>query len=169
MRPFERMNVFGRGAEVRIVTHDAVVAASPTDVWNLITDITRIDEWWPRATGGEIIEGEAVGRRQRVLMDWGRQTGMIEQVVTQWNRPRTYGWHVTKEVSTTKGELPPLADIQVVIEIIPQGPISLVRITGDYKPAGLARIPALRQMGRHAKIAYKRALKQLEVALLNRH
>jgi hypothetical protein len=161
------MNLFGRGAEARTVTHDAQIAASPSEVWNLVTDVTRINHWWPRATGGEVIDGEGVGRRQRVLIDWGRQTGMIEQTVVQWDSPRTYAWHVTKE-STSKGELPPLADVQIVVEIRPRGAISLVRITGEYRPAGVGRIPALRQMTKHAKAVYKRALSQLEVALLSR-
>lgn len=161
------MNMFGRGTDVRVVTHDAQVAASPTDVWNLITDIERIGAWWPRATAGEIIEGDGVGRRQRVVVDWGRQSGLIEQKVTQWDRPRTYGWRVTKETSTAKGDLPPLADVQILVEIIPRGAISLVRITGELRPAGVGRIPALRQIARHAKIAYKHALKRLEAALVS--
>jgi uncharacterized protein YndB with AHSA1/START domain len=167
VRPYERMSPFGRGAEVRVVTHEAQVAASPNEVWNLVTDVTRIAEWWPRATGGEIIEGEETGRRQRVLVDWGRQTGMIEQTVVRWNPPRAYAWHVTKETSTAKGALPPLADVLILVEIIPRSGVSLVRITGELRPAGVGRIPALRQMARHAKIAYKRAVKQLEQALLS--
>lgn len=168
MRPFEKMNPFARGAEVRVVTHEAQVAASPNDVWALVSDVERVAEWWSRATGGEVIEGEGVGRRQRVLMDWGRQTGLIEQTVTQWNPPRTYAWRVTKESSTTKGDLPPLADVLVMVEILPRAGISLVRITGELRPAGIGRLPALRQLAKHAKGSYKRSLAQLERALLNR-
>lgn len=168
MAGVERINLFGRGAEPRFVTHDQVVAAAPIDVWNLLTDVSRIAEWWPRATTGEVVEGEETGRRQRILLDWGRQTGMTEQVVTHWDRPRLYGWHVAREVSTTKGELPPLADVQVTIEIVPQGPISLVRITGEFRPASIGRIPAIRELSRQAKATYRKALKRLEQALVNR-
>lgn len=142
----------------------ATIAATPTDVWRLITDVTRIQEWWPRTLDGQVAEGEGLGREQIVRLDWGREPGIVRQRVVAFEPGRRYAWRVLSEAHGDR-ELPPLADTTVTIRIDPEGAISKVRIDGRFDPVGARGAVALRQLSKLARRSYKGALKNLQQLL----
>ena len=156
-------SLFGRRRK-REATAEMMVAASSQDVWKLVSDVGRIQEWWPRAIGGEIANGEEIGREQIVRMSWGPREGKVTQKVTQWEPGARYGWRVTSEAADGK-VLPPLSDTNVTVTIIREGAVSRVTIFATFNPIGPRGALALRQVMRAAKQTYRKALKNLDEQL----
>jgi uncharacterized protein YndB with AHSA1/START domain len=68
------------------------IRAAPDELWPLLDDPTRLPEWFAFADGGEVLEGEGVGRRQRMHGHWGRKRSEIDQVVVEHDPPRRLAW-----------------------------------------------------------------------------
>jgi uncharacterized protein YndB with AHSA1/START domain len=62
------------------------IPAPPEAVWPLLDDPAHLGEWFAFADRGEVLEGEGVGRRQRMHGRWGRKRSEIDQVVTSTTR-----------------------------------------------------------------------------------
>lgn len=140
------------------------VTATPADVWRLVSDVTRIQEWWPRALDGQVAEGEGQGREQIVRLNWGREPGIVRQRVVAYEPNCRYAWRVLSEAHGDR-ELPPLTETTVTIRIDPENAISRVRIDGRFDPIGARGVLALRQLSRLAKRSYRQAVKNLESIL----
>jgi uncharacterized protein YndB with AHSA1/START domain len=68
------------------------IAAPPDEIWALLDDPARLGEWLAFAESGELLEGEGVGRRQRMHGRWGRKRSEIDQVVVEHDPPRRLAW-----------------------------------------------------------------------------
>jgi uncharacterized protein YndB with AHSA1/START domain len=161
-----RLGLF-RSIQERVVTREGTVAAVPADVWRLVSDPSRVPQWWPRARLGEVVSGEEAGRLQRVVLAWGRREGVVEQQVTVWEPPRRYAWRVTREAVGGQ-ELPHVVEVQISIEIAPHGPITKVRAVGSYRPLGTQGVVASRQRSKLARKTFARAIRNVEAALAPR-
>lgn len=152
------------------------IPASPAHVWRVVSDVTRVAEWWPRALGGtvlgdsgladtaqegEMVEREDVGREQQVRLQWGRREGVVTQRVSQWEPGARYGWIVIGE-SVDGKELTPLTHTSVTIELHRDGPQTRVVIFGAFEPHGPKGTLALRQVVKLARSTYRKALKMLD-------
>ena len=76
-------------AEPVVVTR--VVDASPEDVWNKVSDLTRMGEWSPENQGGEWIKGAtgpAVGARFKGSNSNGKRSWSTVVVVTEYEPQR---------------------------------------------------------------------------------
>jgi uncharacterized protein YndB with AHSA1/START domain len=76
-------------AEPVVVTR--VVDASPEDVWNKVSDLTRMGEWSPENQGGEWIKGAtgpAVGARFKGHNSNGKRSWSTVVVVTEYEPQR---------------------------------------------------------------------------------
>lgn len=143
------------------VSRDRAIIATPRDVWAVVSDVSRAPQWWPRAKRGEVLDGEGAGRRQRLILNWGRNDGIVEQKVTEWDPPRRYAWRVESEAAGDR-PLPPLGRATVLIEVLPEGATSRVRITGSWEATSARGFAALRQLVRAARVTYGKALKNLD-------
>lgn len=152
----------GGKREVRV---ESTIAASPEAVWALVSDVERIQLWWPRAISGVVTGGEEIGREQVVVYDWGRRKGTVQQRVTAWEPPHRYGWRVTRE---QHGEtvLPPVVDAQITIDVARAGALARVSIFASYEPVTPRGALALRQISRLARRTFRSALKQAQKVLL---
>src|SRR3954452_198403 len=68
------------------------IPAAPDDIWALLDDPARLGEWLAFAEGGEVLEGAAAGRRQRMHGRWGRKRSEIDQLVVEHDAPRRLAW-----------------------------------------------------------------------------
>ena len=74
------------------VTTARTIPAAPDDIWALLDDPARLGEWLAFADRGEVLEGDGVGRRQRMHGHWGRKRSEIDQVVVEHDAPRRLAW-----------------------------------------------------------------------------
>src|SRR3954452_16248840 len=74
------------------VSAQRTIPAAPDAVWLLLDDPARLGEWFAFADRGEVLEGEGVGRRQRMHGHWGRKRSEIDQVVVEHDPPRRLAW-----------------------------------------------------------------------------
>jgi uncharacterized protein YndB with AHSA1/START domain len=78
-----------QSAEPVVVTK--VVDASPDDVWNKVSDLTRMGEWSPENQGGEWVKGAtgpAVGARFKGRNSNGKKSWSTVVVVTEYEPQR---------------------------------------------------------------------------------
>jgi uncharacterized protein YndB with AHSA1/START domain len=76
-------------AEPVVVTR--IVSAPPDEVWNKVSDLTRMGEWSPENQGGEWIKGAtgpAVGARFKGKNSNGKKSWSTVVVVTEHEPPR---------------------------------------------------------------------------------
>jgi len=74
------------------VTAVRTIPRAPDEIWTLLDDPARLGEWLAFAERGELLEGEGVGRRQRMHGRWGRKRSEIDQVVVEHDPPRRLAW-----------------------------------------------------------------------------
>jgi len=74
------------------VTASRTIPAAPDAIWPLLDDPGRLGEWFAFAESGEVLEGDGVGRRQRMHGRWGRKRSEIDQVVVVHDPPRRLAW-----------------------------------------------------------------------------
>jgi uncharacterized protein YndB with AHSA1/START domain len=74
------------------VTTARTIPAAPDEIWALLDDPARLGEWLAFAETGEALDGEGVGRRQRMHGRWGRKRSEIDQVVVEHDPPRRLAW-----------------------------------------------------------------------------
>ncbi|MHB8511135.1 MAG: SRPBCC family protein [Actinomycetota bacterium] len=140
---------------------DSLVTATPSDVWNLVSDPEKIHLWWPRALGGVVKSGEEIGREQIIRLDWGRREGRVTQIVHEWEPGARYGWKVAREFAGDS-VLNPIATIQVSITMRPELGRTRVSIAGHFEPIGSRGLIAVRQLIRSARITYRKALRGID-------
>src|SRR4051794_17159665 len=74
------------------VSASRTIAASPDVLWPLVDDPARMAEWFAFAERFEPLEGQGLGRRQRMHGRWGRKRSEIDQVVVAHDPPRRLAW-----------------------------------------------------------------------------
>jgi uncharacterized protein YndB with AHSA1/START domain len=74
------------------VTAVRTIPAAPDEIWALLDDPARLGDWLAFAESGEVLEGDGVGRRQRMHGRWGRKRSEIDQVVVEHDPPRRLAW-----------------------------------------------------------------------------
>jgi uncharacterized protein YndB with AHSA1/START domain len=70
------------------VHREAVVDRTPEELWPLLDDPARLPEWFTFAERAELLEGEGLGRRQRIYGHWGKKQSEIDQLVTAYEPAR---------------------------------------------------------------------------------
>jgi uncharacterized protein YndB with AHSA1/START domain len=121
------------------------IEAEPGKVWDVVADVRRLPEWYARAARAEILEGEGLGRRQRISGQWRGQESQIDQVVTAFESARRLEWRHEAE---RLGGLPAprfAAETVMIIELEPEGAGSTrVVLTSRQLPADPEKEAAMR-------------------------
>jgi carbon monoxide dehydrogenase subunit G len=111
------------------VTASAIVAASPEDVFALLSDTARYSEWVTGTdavtrTDGPAAEGSTYDEINPVLGPWKAKTHwhVVEHDVPRQSRHET-------------GDIPLSSHFQVVMEVAPEGDASRVTMTLRGEPA----------------------------------
>ncbi len=77
------------------VTRKTIVAATPDQVYDLISDPARLPEWWPRVVRVEDVAGRAGAERTRWTCVLGAESGRMLRLdyrCTGATRPDRYEW-----------------------------------------------------------------------------
>jgi uncharacterized protein YndB with AHSA1/START domain len=131
------------------VSASATIPAEPAALWPLLDDPARLGEWFAFADGGEVLEGEGVGRRQRMHGHWGRKRSEIDQVVVEHDPPRRLAWRHEAERLDGKPAPTFAASTLFSMTLEPAGPgASRLLLRSQQEPASLMRGVVIRLFGR---------------------
>ena len=125
------------------------IAAPPDEIWALLDDPVRLGEWLAFAESGEVLEGEGIGRRQRMHGRWGRKRSEIDQVVVEHDPPRRLAWR--HEAERLDGRPAPRFAASTVFSMTleSEGPqTSRVTLRSQQEPASALRGLVIRLFGR---------------------
>ena len=131
------------------VTTARTIPAAPDDIWALLDDPARLGEWLAFADRGELLEGDGVGRRQRMHGRWGRKRSEIDQVVVEHDPPRRLAWR--HEAERLDGRPAPrfAASTLFSMTLEPEGPgATRVSLRSQQEPASALRGFVIRLFGR---------------------
>jgi uncharacterized protein YndB with AHSA1/START domain len=125
------------------------IPAAPDDIWALLDDPARLGDWLAFAERGELLDGEGVGRRQRMHGRWGRRRSEIDQVVVEHDPPRRLAWR--HEAERLDGKPAPRFAASTVFSMTlePDGPqATRVTLRSQQEPASPLRGVVIRLFGR---------------------
>jgi uncharacterized protein YndB with AHSA1/START domain len=125
------------------------IPAAPDAIWALLDDPARLGEWLAFAESGEVLEGQDVGRRQRMHGRWGRKRSEIDQVVVEHDPPRRLAWR--HEAERLDGRPAPrfAASTLFSMTLEPEGPgATRVTLRSQQEPASPLRGLVIRLFGR---------------------
>lgn len=131
------------------VMRERRVDASPEALWPLVSEPTRLSEWFTFADSAEVLDGEGLGRRQQIHGHWGKKRSEIDQVVTQWTPPAALAWR--HEAERLDGKPAPrfAKSTELSIHLEPAGNSgALVRLRSRQEPASALRGLVIRTVGR---------------------
>jgi uncharacterized protein YndB with AHSA1/START domain len=130
------------------VTAQRTIPARPEAIWPLLDDPARLHEWFAFADGGEVLEGEGVGRRQRMHGHWGRKRSEIDQVIVEHDPPRRLAWR--HEAERLDGRPAPrfAAETLFTATLEPVDGGTRVTLHSAQRPASALRGVVIRMFGR---------------------
>ena len=130
------------------------VDAPPARILALVDDVTRWPEWFTEAERCEVLEGDGVGRRQRMYGHARGKATEINSVVTASTPPSLLRWHHEAErVDGKPGPVVYAKDATAEVAIVPDGSGSTVTYRLMTEPGSLLntfmlRVLAPRPIGR---------------------
>ena len=131
------------------VTTARTIPAAPDDIWALLDDPARLGEWLAFADRGEVLEGDGVGRRQRMHGHWGRKRSEIDQVVVEHDPPRRLAWR--HEAERLDGKPAPRFAASTLFSMTLEpdnGGATRVTLRSQQEPASALRGLVIRLFGR---------------------
>lgn len=151
----------GAVANVMIV-RERLVEAPVEDLWPLVDDVSRLSDWFTAAESVEALEGEGLGRRQRLHGRWGKKAAEIDQLVTAYEPPHLLAWE--HEAERLNGKPAPKFARSTLFEIrlIPRPEGALVRLRSVQEPAGILKGVGIRLFGKREVAGHmERSLEKL--------
>ena len=130
------------------------IDAPPDRIWPYVDDVTRWPEWFTEAERCEVLEGEGIGRRQRMYGHARGKATEIDSIVTAATPPSLLRWHHEAErVDGKPGSVVYAKDATAEVAIVPDGSGSLVTYRLMAEPGSLLntfmlRVLAPRPIGR---------------------
>jgi uncharacterized protein YndB with AHSA1/START domain len=148
-----------------IVRRTRVVTIPVDVVWQFIEPVDLLPVWLPLANRAEHLDGEGLGRRQRMHSSWRGRANEIDQRVTAYEENRRLAWtHVAERVD---GKPAPVIsrEVTVTVDLDPVGAGTRVTLESRQVPSGVLaglwlRLFVARRVGR----AFDRALQNLASA-----
>jgi len=124
------------------------IPAGPQAIWPLLDEPARLSEWFAFADGGEVLEGEGVGRRQRMHGHWGSKRSEIDQVAVEHEPPRRLAWR--HEAERLDGRPAPrfAAETLFTATLEPVDGGTRVTLHSAQRPASALRGLVIRAFGR---------------------
>jgi uncharacterized protein YndB with AHSA1/START domain len=116
-----------------IVRRETVVSAAPEDVWRVVSDPTRLPQWWPNVTRVEEASPEAW---TKVLQSPGGKAVRADYTRIEAEEPVRLLWRHEVEESPFERLL---SASRTEIAMEPRDGGTLVRISVEHKPRGWAR------------------------------
>jgi uncharacterized protein YndB with AHSA1/START domain len=132
-----------------VVTREARLEAPPEQIWALIDDPAAMGDWFAFADRMELLDGDGLGRRQRLHGHWGRKQSEIDQEIVAYEPPGRLAWRHLAERLNGK-PAPRFAAMTVfTIELEPcdEGGATRIRMESRQTPAGPIRGLVMRLFG----------------------
>ena len=139
------------------------IPASASQIWSVVSDARRLPEWYARADRVELLSGEGLGRRQRVISQWQGRPSEIDQVVTVFQPERELQWR--HEAERLDGRPAPRfsAETVVSIRLTPEAQASTkVVIASRQQPADAEKEAMMRGNSEHLGKMLESSLESLE-------
>lgn len=148
------------------IVRERSLPASPTRVWNVVSDPRRLSDWYVRAQRVEVLSGEGLGRRQRVISQWHGRPSEIDQVVTVFQPERELEWR--HEAEFLDGEAAPRfsEETLVSIRLTPEGhEVTRVTLASRQRPADAEKEAMMRGNSEQLGQSLETSLERLEAVV----
>jgi uncharacterized protein YndB with AHSA1/START domain len=125
------------------------IAATPEEVWAVVTEPKRAPEWFTFAERVEVLGGpDGVGQKQRQHGRWGRRAAEIDREIIEYDPPRAYAWHHLAERLNGKPAPQFARSTRFRISLEPSGTgTTFVRLHGTQEPASALKGLVMRAFG----------------------
>jgi uncharacterized protein YndB with AHSA1/START domain len=135
-----------------LIERSRTLEVSPDEVWEVVSSVDRLPEWLVSAERAELLEGNGLGRRQRLHGHWGKSRSEIDQRVVVWEPPRLFAWE--HEAERLDGKPAPrfARSTRLSVAVEPDGAGSRVTLRSEQEPASAVRGLVMRLFARR-KIA----------------
>jgi len=150
---------------IEIERERSIPAGAPR-VWAVVSDARRLPEWWARADAVEVLSGDGLGRRQRVISQWQGHPSEVDQVVTVFEPERELEWR--HEAERLDGHPAPRfsAETVVSIKLRPGGQTAtLVTLASRQRPADEEKAAMMRANSEFLGRMLEASLEKLEAVL----
>jgi uncharacterized membrane protein len=150
-----------------VIVREGLVDAPADVVWSYVAEVDRIAEWFSFADRMEVIEGEGLGRRQRLYGHWGKRRSEVDQQIIQFDPPRSLAWrHLAERLD---GKPAPRfarsAEFRILLD--PQQDATRVRLESRQEPASVLKGLMMRLFGtRQVAQNVQRSLDRLAAVVL---
>jgi carbon monoxide dehydrogenase subunit G len=134
------------------VVRERRVPVPPEEIWPLVDDPVRLGAWLAFAESIELLEGDGVGRRQRLHGRWGGRRTEVDQEVTVREPGRTLAWRHLAERLDGRPAPRFSAETRFRVDLVPDGDGTLVRLESAQEPAGILQ-GLLMRLGTRSDIA----------------
>jgi uncharacterized protein YndB with AHSA1/START domain len=152
----------GTGPHLEVV-RERVMPATAERIWALVDDPAAMGTWFAFADRMELLEGQGVGRRQRLVGHWGKKQSEIDQEIIAHDPPRTLAWRHLAERLDGKPAPVFAAETVFTITLTPNGDGTTIRLHSRQRPASRPRGLVMRLLGRREIAAsLERSLTELE-------
>lgn len=145
------------------IVRERRIEASAEDLWPLVDDVARLPEWFTFAERAELLEGEGVGRRQRLHGHWGKKRSEVDQIVVDREPGRLLQWR--HEAERLDGKPAPrfAAETRFAIRLEPDDGGTRVRLESRQEPASALKGLVMRVFGtREVSGHMERSLERLQ-------
>ena len=148
------------------VARERNIPVTAPQVWDLVSDARRLPEWYARADRVEVLSGEGLGRRQRVISQWQGRPSEIDQVVIVFEPERELQWR--HEAERLDGRPAPRFSAETVVSIrlkaVTQG-VTNVTLASRQRPADEEKEAMMRRNSEFLGQLLETSLRQLETLL----
>jgi uncharacterized protein YndB with AHSA1/START domain len=147
------------------IVRERRIEATPDRLWPLVADVGRLPEWFALAERAELLEGEGLGRRQRLHGRWGKRRSEVDQIVVEHEPERVLAWR--HEAERLDGKPAPrfARETRFAVLLEREGEATRVRLESRQVAAGALAGLLLRAFGRREVAgAMERSLERLERA-----
>jgi uncharacterized protein YndB with AHSA1/START domain len=148
------------------IVRERSIPASAGQVWDVVSDARRLPEWYVRADKVEVLSGEGLGRRQRLISQWQGRPSEVDQVVTVFEPERELEWR--HEAERLDGRPAPRfsAETVVSIRLTPETQaVTRVTVASRQRPADPEKEAAMRGNSEYLGRLLETSLQQLEKVL----
>jgi len=145
-----------------VVRRERVIPIPADVLWGLIEPAETLPSWLPMGASCVRLEGEGLGRTQRLSTRWGRRTVEIDQRVTAYEPNSLLRWvHTDERIDGVPARRWSI-EVTMTIRLIPTGPGTRVALESRSVPASpMARVFIRLVAARRIVRAFERGLAAL--------
>ncbi len=151
------------------ICRERYIDAMSEQVWLMVTSVECMPRWLAFVDRAELVDGDGVGRMQRVEGRWHPLCSGMVQEVTTFEPARVIEWRVVDETRSLTALPKMSSETNFVIKLSPEGGGTRVEFATHHEPAGPLRGLAMRLVGHRLMERHiDRSLERLECLVRGR-